>query len=419
MTASRRFVVVALVAALAAVVVALGSSGASYRVTAVFQQAYGVIPGTRVLAGGVQVGEVRSIGLGRDGLPRVAMGIDDGYELRRGASAAIELLSNSGEVNRYIALRNGTGALLADGAVLPPSQTGVPVEIDQVLSTLDPATRSELGGVLASLDSSSQGLADAFRATLHHSQAAFTAVASDLGQVTQDGEALRTLVSQSAALTTTLASSRSSLAATVDQLSGLSAATGRREAALAIGVARLPAGLRSIRTSLDTLRAAVPSLDVFVRAAVPATAQLLPTLDELGPTLQVAKPALRQATQLVEQAPAQLHALRPLLVAGTPVLVRLTATARTLLVMLDYLRVYTPEVAGIISNWASMLGDYDRNGHVTRILATLVPPPNVAQPLDSIAPGLIPAPFTRAPGALDGTPWTNYQDSFLSRSQHR
>jgi phospholipid/cholesterol/gamma-HCH transport system substrate-binding protein len=312
-------------------------------------------------------------------------------------------------------LSNGNGAQMSDGGVIPSTQTDEPVEVDQVLSTLSPATRAEVKSVLANLDSSSQGLSADFRAALHHSEASFMAVASDLGQVTQDGAALRTLVSQSAVVATTLADERARLANTVDQLSGLSATTGARESALASGIARLPAGLSSIRASLDTLHAAAPNLDAFVRAAQPPIQELVPTLDELRPTLAVAKPALEQARELVQRAPAQLVALRPLLLATGPMLDQLTPALRTSLVILDYLRVYTPEVAGVLADWTSMTGDYDRNGHTSRILATAVPPPNIARPLDSIAPGLIPPPFTRAPGALSGTPWDNYQQSFLSR----
>jgi phospholipid/cholesterol/gamma-HCH transport system substrate-binding protein len=415
MTRARLLAPVALLAALVAIVVVLSSSATSYGVTGVFQQAYGLIPGARVLAGGVKVGQVSSITLGRDRLPRVAMQIDESYHLHQGATAAIEQLSNSGEVNRYVTLSNGSGPSMSGGGVIPSTQTDEPVEVDQVLSTLNPATRAEVRSVLANLDSSSQGLSADFRAALHHSQASFAAVASDLGQVTQDGAALRTLVSQSAVLTRSLASQRSSLAAAVEQLSGFSATSGARESALALGIARLPAGLRSIRTALDTLHAAVPNLEAFVQAAAPATRELGPTFNELTPTLIAAKPALQQATELVQRAPGQLVALGPLLRATGPMLNQLAPALRTSLVILDYLRVYTPEVAGILSNWTSMTGNFDRNGHTARILATTTPPPNVARPLDSNLPGLIPAPYTRAPGSLSGTPWNNYQQSFLSR----
>jgi phospholipid/cholesterol/gamma-HCH transport system substrate-binding protein len=418
-SAPRLLAPVALVAAVIAGVSVLGSCAATrYHATAVFQQSYGLIPGSRVLAGGVKVGEVSSTGLGTDGLPRVAMQIDASYRLRQGATADLRMFSNSGELNRYILLTNGGGPNLGDGAVIPSTQTDQPVEIDKVLSTLDPATRAELRSVLGSLDSSSRGLAGAFRSALHHSAGAFAAVASDLGQVTQDGAALRTLVSQSKVVLGALATNRTALARTVEQLSGLSATTGKREAELASTVTRLPAGLRSVRGALGTLRAALPQLDTFVKVAQPATEQLVPTLEQLEPTLMVARPVLLQARDLLQRSPPQLRALRPLLGAAGPFLDNLTAVLGTSQVMLDLVRVYTPELAGALANWSSMAGTYDAAGHVLRILATAAPPPNIARPLDSIAPGFLPSPYTRAPGSLAGTPWDDFQKSFLSGGEH-
>jgi phospholipid/cholesterol/gamma-HCH transport system substrate-binding protein len=414
MRPARLISLLALVAAATAGLLILTSSGSTYRITAVFQQAYGLIAGGRVVAGGAPVGEVQSVTLGSDGLPRVAMQIDDSYRLRQGATANLLEFSNSGELNRYVLLSSGSGAPLANGAVIRSSQTDQPVEFDQVLSTLDPATRSEVRSVLASFDSSSHGLSGAFRAALHHSAASFAAVASDLGQVTQDGFALRTLVSQSNVLLSTLARNRAALASTVDQLSGLNAVTGQRESELSATVARLPAGLRSLRLSLDTLRSSLPRLDTFVRATRPATTELAPTLRQLQPTLIVARPALQQASKLIRHSPEQLRALAPLLAASPPMFGTLTAVLRRSLVMLDYARVYAPEIAGVLTSWASMTGDYDALGHVYRILATVKPPKNAVTPLDSIAPGFIPPPFTRAPGSLVGTPWDNFSDSFLS-----
>jgi len=97
--------------------------------------------------------------------------------------------------------------------VIRSSQTDQPVEFDQVLGALDPATRSEVRSVLASFDSSTHGVSGDFRAALHHSAASFAAVASDLGQVTQDGFALRTLVSQSNVVLGALARNRAALTA--------------------------------------------------------------------------------------------------------------------------------------------------------------------------------------------------------------
>ncbi len=171
----------------------LGGSG-TYRVTAVFNQAYGLVDGSRVWSGGGIVGRVSGIRLGRDGLPRLTLTIDDNYRLRASASADLELESNSGELNRIVMLSQGRGPDLHDGAVLGVNHTSEPVEVDDVLSTFTPAVRSEVDAVIAQLDGSTRGLAGAFHATLQHSAAALGQTAALLGQVTKDGFALKTLV---------------------------------------------------------------------------------------------------------------------------------------------------------------------------------------------------------------------------------
>jgi ABC-type transporter Mla subunit MlaD len=81
MRPARLTSLLALVAAAAAGLVILTSSASTYGITAVFQQTDGLIAGGRVLAGGVQVGDVQSVTLGSDGLPRVAIQINDSYQI--------------------------------------------------------------------------------------------------------------------------------------------------------------------------------------------------------------------------------------------------------------------------------------------------------------------------------------------------
>ena len=90
------------VVALAVVALIARPQSRGYEVTAVFEQANGLVTGGRVWAGGAVVGDVSQIRLGADGLPRVRMRIDEGYALHRGATADLRLMSNSGELNRAI-----------------------------------------------------------------------------------------------------------------------------------------------------------------------------------------------------------------------------------------------------------------------------------------------------------------------------
>src|SRR4051794_32915322 len=99
-----------LAAAIVAVVLLVsGAFSGSYRLNAVFEQVNGLVEGADVKAAGVDVGSVQRIWLGPDGLPHVAMDIDDGYRVRQGGTAEVRATSASDADKRYVALTAGCG----------------------------------------------------------------------------------------------------------------------------------------------------------------------------------------------------------------------------------------------------------------------------------------------------------------------
>jgi phospholipid/cholesterol/gamma-HCH transport system substrate-binding protein len=73
--------------------------------------------------------------------------------------------------------------------------------------------------------------------------------------------------------------------------------------------------------------------------------------------------------------------------------------------VLDYLRPYTPEVAGLLSNLASASANYDANGHFLRIYVS-----SGSLLLGSVTGQLNPAITKnpdRPPGELEGQPLTD------------
>lgn len=419
--ATRRLLAAAAlgVAAVLVAVVVASSGQDGRRVTAVFQQAYGLVKGGQVLIGGAHVGEITAVGLGPDGLPRVAMRLDKGVRLHTGARADLRQLSNSGQLNRYVLLDPGHGRVLDDGALIPSDQTAGPVELDQVLGTLTPRTRADVRAVLGSFDDATDDLAPAFRAGLRHSADALQETAGTLAAVTRDTAALRLMVSQGAQVSSTLAQERPALGGTVDELSGLLTATARRERELGTGLSRLPAGLRGPRQALDRLHAALPTLEGLLRAAAPASRELQPTATQLAPILRSARPALDQVAALAREAPPRLRAVRPLLGTLRTSLGKMVPTLRYALPVLDYVRVYTPDITGLIANWASTNSTYDASGHGARILASSSAPPTTPQPTSSGAAGYLEAPYLRLPGSAGDDPWLDYTASFLAPEKDR
>ena len=122
----------------AIVLLTLLTSDGTYRVSGVFEDVRGLIEGGEVKAGSAVVGSVETIEFNDDEMPVVTMKVDEDLELRQGAYADIRLASNVGGVNRFVDLEVGEGEPLHDGAMLGPSQTDQPVDIDLAVSELTP-----------------------------------------------------------------------------------------------------------------------------------------------------------------------------------------------------------------------------------------------------------------------------------------
>jgi virulence factor Mce-like protein len=113
-------------------------------VTAVFRSGDGILPNNEVFLNGVKVGRVESVAA-RNGEAVVLMRVDDphAWPLHPDAGAVVHKKNLLGET--YVELTRGSAlGQLASGSTIPDSQTASPVDIDTVLSILDPQTRDRL-----------------------------------------------------------------------------------------------------------------------------------------------------------------------------------------------------------------------------------------------------------------------------------
>ncbi|GAB3070805.1 MCE family protein [Nocardioides zeae] len=144
----------ALLLALAAVVLAVTArsayvDGRSTTVVADFDSAVGLYVGSDVQVLGVPVGEVTEIEPGVEAV-RVTMRLDPGRKVAAGTAAVI--VAPTVVSDRYVQLTEPwtEGAALADGAVIDADRTAVPVEIDELYTSLeDVSTRLGPNGVNA------------------------------------------------------------------------------------------------------------------------------------------------------------------------------------------------------------------------------------------------------------------------------
>ena len=281
--------VVILVAALVAGgVLVYQANHPTKQVTAYFRTTIGVYPGSSVRVLGVPVGKVNTVQ--PEGTQvKVTMTIDSGVPVPAGARAVV--VSASVVSDRYVQLTPAytSGPQMADGATIPVSQTAVPVEVDQIFSSITKLATA-LGpnglnkhGALNDLIRTGAANMAGNGAYLHSMITQFSALSKTLGgsannlyatiaylqQFTSmlkanDGQ-VRLAEQQLASVTGFLASDRQNLAAALNQL------------ATALGqVQGFIANNRSLITSNVTKLAALTHILVKERASLAETLDVAP-----------------------------------------------------------------------------------------------------------------------------------------------
>ncbi len=367
-----------LVAAAVLAVVAFGVGGSGYEVTARFRDAGQLVKGGTVQVAGGTVGTIREIRLGDDGIAEVVMRLDDEVApLRRGTTARIRSLGLSGVANRFVALTPGPsrGAPIGDGGRLELTETEGIVDLDAVLTSLDPTTRKRLAGLLGSGGRLGEGsaAADANR-TLRYLNPALGEGRALARELTRDREGLATLLgtgartarvvaAHDAALGRGLSATATALQAVADERRTLDSLLRRAPAAsrrVGRSLDRIGRTFDATRPVLGDLADAAPALAALTRRLPPASRTLRPVLADVRRTL----PALNQALRTL---PPLSRAARPAFASTASALTRLTPILRGL-------RPYSPDlVAGIFLGFGGTAGaTYDANGHVARIALSTV-----------------------------------------------
>ena len=146
----------------------LGAGDSSYKVSAHFPTANGLIEGSDVFMGGVKVGVVSALQVDDDSHGvTVTASIDSKYgPLHQGATMLVRPKSLLGE--KYVALTVGDPSrdAVPSGGRLPDSATQVNVELDQLINVFDEPTRKELQILIDQLGAGVAGQGHATNETL-------------------------------------------------------------------------------------------------------------------------------------------------------------------------------------------------------------------------------------------------------------
>jgi phospholipid/cholesterol/gamma-HCH transport system substrate-binding protein len=409
--------------ALLVAVAAGGSAGASsphsaVTVDAEFTDAGAIIPGNDVMVDGVKAGTVEKLRL-LDGRARVTISVGSAFTpLHTDARVTIKAVSLLGE--RYIDVERGSPSapVLRDGAVLPATQTGRTIELQEFLDVVNDPAGAALAALIVALGEGLEGRGEDAAAALDALKPALTETKELLEILGAHNQLLTALIDRAEPVARALAAERGA------RLDKVVAATDQLLAATAAGKPELDAALRRLPTALSTARQALGELTALAGQATPVLASLRPLSGDLrqiatelqgfadaaGPALVSAEPVLQRLRELITAASpvtADLRAAGPDVQAaakGTRTLVE--ALPEDLSNLLDFVRNAALATAGHdgISHYLRIfsLGTGKEVGPGDAPRTSAAPP--AAMPIPAGGPLSGPLAVPSVPALIDKTP---------------
>ena len=291
-----------------------------YELQATFRDARSIGMGAPVRIAGVEVGKVTKLESNGDGAATVTMELrDDALPLHRDARLKIRpriLL----EGNYFVDIQPGTPSAptLDDGSTVPLTQTATSVSLPEILSVLTTDTRNDLRTLLEEYGTKAlgNGGAEGLNRAIPYFSPAYrrTAITNEALLGVQPNRDLPRLLRGQARTFGALASRPEELKDLVTDLDVVAGALASQDAALEASVPALRDTLAAGYPALGDVDAALPTLRVFSREALPGVRSTTPTLD-------VGIPWIAQARALVR--PAELRGLAADLRQAVPGLVKL------------------------------------------------------------------------------------------------
>jgi phospholipid/cholesterol/gamma-HCH transport system substrate-binding protein len=306
-----------------------GSDGGSYRVRAIFMNAFSVIPGEDVKIAGVKVGKIESLDVTPDHKAAVVLRIDRaGFDdFRADAQCMIRPQSLIGEKfvectptqprpeNAQLApplrkIQRGAGK---GQYLLPVSQTAKPVDLDLLNNTLRLPYRERLAIILNELGTGLAGRGGDLRQAVTNADPALKETDKVLAILSAQNRVLSDLARNGDTILAPLARDRAKVADFVTQANVTAQATAERSAPLEQNIAKLPAFLRELKPTMQALGglsdqmtpvltdlgAEAPSINRFIKELGPFSKAGIPAFQSLGAAADVGGPALTKSKPII------------------------------------------------------------------------------------------------------------------------
>ncbi|MGQ0481106.1 MAG: MlaD family protein [Pseudonocardia sp.] len=307
---------------------------------------------------GAKVGVVQRVRDQDDGPVLITLKVDRGTRALLGATPRAEVRPTTLLGGTYfVQLHPGGEPGEAASEVIPLERSGLPVELQQLLSAIPPDAQRSNQAALARLDETFQaGVGAPLTALLKDAPGGLRptgVVVGALRGVNQDAD-LANLVTDLDRTTRELSATPGELRALVDSLAGTSRTFGANAAAFDRTIATLPATLRATRDGTGQLGQLLDRLTATADDARPTVRELDPVLEDLEPALDELRPVLDDLEPLLEDAEPLLDRLAPALDTTTDVLDDLDGP------VLD--RLNGPVLDAFLGEWKGFAPKYPQGG---------------------------------------------------------
>jgi phospholipid/cholesterol/gamma-HCH transport system substrate-binding protein len=328
-----------------------------YTIHAVFSNANGVRPGSPVRIAGVNVGTVTSVGA-EPGCKSASVDPsachaaeltitiqNQGLPIHNDATFAIRPRIFL-EGNFFVDVNPGTPSAptAGDGHTFPIQQGVEPVQLDEVLTSLQSNTRRNLQILLQQFGTAVKKGGPAYSASIQYWLPAYeytSIVAHDaLGIQPND---LSNYIAEQGTVAAALDAHPQELQSLITDFNTTANSFARVNTSLEATVAELPKTLSAAIPAFNALNAAFPPVRELARTLVPG-------VKSSGPTIDASLPFMTQLRLLVQ--PAELRGLTADLSVTVPALAKLTQ--ETIPLMRDQVRPVASCVANIVYPWSQL-----------------------------------------------------------------
>jgi phospholipid/cholesterol/gamma-HCH transport system substrate-binding protein len=323
-----------------------------YRLNAEFGQAVELGAQADVRISGVSIGKVVGVGLDRrTGLTRAVMEIDSSYAPRPADTRAI-LRAKTLLGETYVELTPGTRTArkLPDGATLPRGQIAPTVQLDQILSTFDPATRRAFSTWQQQEGIALTGRGENLNAALAQLYPFATNVDRVLAVLRRQSAATTTLLRDTGVVFSALSASPAQLQGFIRNANATFAATAAQDVALAATVRAFPPFLIQTRSTINRVARFSQTTKPLIDEFRPAAVQLSPALRSLVVLAPELRDLLVNIGPLTAASRTGVPALQRFLNGSVPWLARLKPYLGGLVPVIDYVNTYRREIAGFFAN---------------------------------------------------------------------